>query len=262
MNNYLEILGLKPGVTEKEIKQAYRRLVKQYHPDVNKSPEATKKFLEISEAYKFLTEVGARPHQEPVSYDYNPYDDEYERWRAQAKAFAKKRREEAEANFRRVLLKIFWYFNFVAAAILITNIIWGIDFFLPEKVSHDKLLFSQKYFMSTGRGVSSYYYDILHFENHKVLIEKGLLLSNKNFNGTAVIFSTPISGNVRKLNLDPSIPSSFEYPVFSIYNPFGFLIPLMFLIAFAYFRWVTILENKFSWALVLILVFLFQLKIF
>jgi DnaJ-class molecular chaperone len=51
--NYYDILGVKKNATEKEIKQAYRRLARKYHPDVNagdKSAEA--KFKEINEAYE------------------------------------------------------------------------------------------------------------------------------------------------------------------------------------------------------------------
>jgi DnaJ domain len=54
MNHYYRILELNEGSTVEEIKRAYRRLVKVYHPDVNKSPNAHEKFIEISEAYEIL----------------------------------------------------------------------------------------------------------------------------------------------------------------------------------------------------------------
>ncbi len=52
--DYYEILGVPRNATKEEIKRAYRRLVLQYHPDRNKSPEAEEKFKEISEAYAVL----------------------------------------------------------------------------------------------------------------------------------------------------------------------------------------------------------------
>lgn len=55
--NYYDILGLKRDASEKEIKQAYRRLARKYHPDVNpgdKSAEA--KFKEINAAYEVLSD--------------------------------------------------------------------------------------------------------------------------------------------------------------------------------------------------------------
>ncbi|MCO5533728.1 DnaJ domain-containing protein, partial [Enterococcus faecium] len=50
--DYYEVLGLQKGASDDEIKKAYRKLSKQYHPDINKEPDAEAKFKEISEAYE------------------------------------------------------------------------------------------------------------------------------------------------------------------------------------------------------------------
>jgi curved DNA-binding protein CbpA len=55
MHKYYKILGLPENASKQEIKKAYRQLAFQYHPDKNKSPEAERRFLEISEAYEMLT---------------------------------------------------------------------------------------------------------------------------------------------------------------------------------------------------------------
>lgn len=52
--NYYSILGVSVNSTEKEIKGAYYKLSKKYHPDVNKDPNSEQTFRDISEAYKIL----------------------------------------------------------------------------------------------------------------------------------------------------------------------------------------------------------------
>jgi molecular chaperone DnaJ len=54
--DYYEILGVPRNATKEQIKEAYRRLALQYHPDRNKSPDAEEKFKEISEAYAVLSD--------------------------------------------------------------------------------------------------------------------------------------------------------------------------------------------------------------
>src|SRR5512135_1316338 len=54
--NYYEILGIPKGSSKELIKDAYRKLAMQYHPDRNKSPGAEEKFKEISEAYAVLSD--------------------------------------------------------------------------------------------------------------------------------------------------------------------------------------------------------------
>ncbi|MGE3539544.1 MAG: DnaJ C-terminal domain-containing protein [Candidatus Tectimicrobiota bacterium] len=59
--DYYSVLGIQRNAVEKDIKQAYRRLARQYHPDVNPGDAAAEqKFKEISEAYTVLSNAESR----------------------------------------------------------------------------------------------------------------------------------------------------------------------------------------------------------
>jgi curved DNA-binding protein len=58
--DYYEVLGVPRTASAEELQQAYRRLARQYHPDVNKDPGAEERFKDISEAYQVLSDPGTR----------------------------------------------------------------------------------------------------------------------------------------------------------------------------------------------------------
>ena len=62
--DFYEVLGLSKGAGDDEIKRAYRKLAKQYHPDLNKEPDAVEKFKEVQEAYEVLSDP-----QKKATYD-------------------------------------------------------------------------------------------------------------------------------------------------------------------------------------------------
>jgi len=58
--DYYEVLGISKSASDDDIKKAYRKLAKQYHPDVNKAADAEAKFKEINEAYEVLSDSQKR----------------------------------------------------------------------------------------------------------------------------------------------------------------------------------------------------------
>ncbi|EJE98653.1 chaperone DnaJ, partial [Liquorilactobacillus mali KCTC 3596 = DSM 20444] len=56
IRNPYEVLGVSKDASAADIKKAYRKLSKKYHPDLNKEPGAEEKFKEINEAYEILSD--------------------------------------------------------------------------------------------------------------------------------------------------------------------------------------------------------------
>lgn len=58
--DYYEVLGVPRSASGEDLKSAFRRLARQYHPDVNKSPDAEERFKEVNEAYAVLSDPDKR----------------------------------------------------------------------------------------------------------------------------------------------------------------------------------------------------------
>ena len=67
--DYYEVLGISKGASADEIKKAYRKLSKQYHPDLNKEEGAETKFKEIAEAYEVLSDDQKRARYDQFGHE-------------------------------------------------------------------------------------------------------------------------------------------------------------------------------------------------
>lgn len=70
--DYYEVLGIERNANEDEIRRAFRKLARQYHPDVNKSPEAESQFKAINEAYEVLSDAQKRRAYDQFGHNGQP----------------------------------------------------------------------------------------------------------------------------------------------------------------------------------------------
>lgn len=71
--DYYRILGLKKDASTEDVKRAYRKLARQYHPDLNKGPEAERRFKEINEAQEVLSDREKRKRYDSLGPDWERY---------------------------------------------------------------------------------------------------------------------------------------------------------------------------------------------
>jgi len=88
--DFYDALGVPRSASRDEIQQAYRKLARRYHPDVNKEPSAEERFKEISEAYDVLSDPDTRRRYDQFGPDFRqvPPGVDPQAWAARGRAGA------------------------------------------------------------------------------------------------------------------------------------------------------------------------------
>ena len=83
--DYYKTLGIERGASDEDLKKAYRKLARKYHPDVSKEPNAKERFQEVAEAYDTLKDKEKRAAYDSLGshragHDFRPPPDWYQRF--------------------------------------------------------------------------------------------------------------------------------------------------------------------------------------
>ncbi|MET7902829.1 DnaJ C-terminal domain-containing protein [Streptomyces sp. NPDC005355] len=76
--DYYEVLGVSRGASQDEIQQAFRKLARKYHPDVNKDPQAEERFKDLNEAYSVLSDPKTRARYDRFGEDFRKIPEDWE----------------------------------------------------------------------------------------------------------------------------------------------------------------------------------------
>ena len=176
---YYTILGLHHNANARDVKGAYRSLVKQYHPDVNPSKEAHQKFLKITEAYEIIT--GQRPVPQSRSRRQTPQNSGTPHTKTQEQINKErveriKREKELQAKKEYLAqLKIHelyvtgWrknLFNAVLFTSIVCLLLIILDYNLPEKITKHRVDRSEYLGISITHSLP---YHLVYYDNNKRL---------------------------------------------------------------------------------------------
>lgn len=141
LTDYYEILGIPSNSTIDEIKKAYRKKARLYHPDINPSPDAKDHFIAITEAYEFLV-----TNHEKIKSDEQVYQEAMEDWRKYRQDRSRKRAtvyaRSSYSKFKntnfyrttRILDGTTIVFSFVVSIIVLFYTIYGYFFRLKHPI--------------------------------------------------------------------------------------------------------------------------------
>lgn len=251
-NKYLDILHLQPGASKDEIKAAYRKLSKKYHPDLNQSAGAESTFIQIQEAYSFLTAKRPYPNKKAVTYDYVPSQAAYESERRRAYAYARNKAREEKERVDHTRDRVLSYFNIMALLILGINALLAVDYYLPRQEFQEKIT-EVTLAVGTAR-MPGRYLDVA-FENYRMRFRRGTSYGAGQFD-RGVVIATPLLKVPLFARFESEGGTLTLRQAYNVYHVFGYLIPGVFVILAIY---AFVLRNNDHRLVLAVLTFIFFL---
>jgi len=145
ISEYYAVLGLPVNSSSEEIKKAYRKKARLYHPDINHDPDAKEKFILATEAYDFLIESHNREALDEQDYfriveEWRKYRQDRSRQRAQyyARSSFERFRKSKYYKSTRILNFSTIIFNFAIALMVLIFTILGYILRLRNPLPEDK----------------------------------------------------------------------------------------------------------------------------
>lgn len=250
----IRILGLAEGATPLEIKQAYRKLSKSYHPDVY-SKDGGEQFKAINTAYSYLKKYPEPPKvYQPITQPI--YNDE-SREERRKKYWAKKQREHEMKQ--QMFEQLFSSARVVILAITLFNILLVADYYLLSKRQEKRLIEKDKVLQNASRnGGNRSVYTELEFDGGYEMLLDSKTAKQYEVGSTYSLTITPLCKQIKHL----SAPSgNFSYtPSYGVYSVFGFIIPIVLICTFLYFY---VLKNTdYKLTILIIIAFSFIMQFF
>lgn len=247
---YFDILGISPTKDEKIIKKAYRKKALQYHPDKNPSAEAHKKFIQISEAYEYLTlainqtKKDSSINKQGKQYSYRDFskqqvkktkeelfEERLKQARQRYEYMKQKEEEENEQYFQKISSGLSWkIFNIIMYGCLLLSVIFVLDYTtLSSRWEKDRITKGSDVLSYSGIQYNSIV-PIMTENGEKLWVKKSFLRATRSFKTVYLertFFFRDIkhvwswqNGNWIKSKIDFSVTGTFPAIPFFLLLPF------------------------------------------
>jgi hypothetical protein len=149
-------LGVPKSASQNVIRDAYRRLAKQFHPDVNRSPDADRIFKELNEAYEVLGDPEKRAtYDQPIHYETIEPPQPTHRDRAYRRSNYYPRSSNDARRTQNLMKEYKPVFLWVCRCGLAFSLLMAIDVLIPLQLSDEEIAQSY-YYRGSGRTASSH----------------------------------------------------------------------------------------------------------